>query len=204
MNKAGVVSEYFFSNVDTSLANYIKNNDAATLSATNFYASQIKQTTGFTGAKQAIETFNLAQKESTEKANAVASAIGQSNSNLGNYLSTVKTGANATMPAYIRSLALAKVESIGLQAVTMALNTVLSFGLTAAAQGVINLAQKLWKLVPTANHVKEAAEKITEAYVSQTNASLGKYLNSVDTGAKVSLPRYIASLVKTRAAMMVC
>ena len=189
-------------NLNSLILAYAKSTDAAKMSVEDFYATQVKSTTGVLGAIKAIKTYNNISEEDTATRKAYAQAVGNVNANLGKQMTNLN-GANASIGTYAKSIASATLKTVSLNAATLALNAAFSFGLTAAVQGVINLAQKLWKLVPTANHVKEAAEKITEAYVSQTNASLGKYLNSVDTGAKVSLPRYIASLVKTRAAMMV-
>ncbi len=152
--------------LNSEILAYAKSTDVAKMSVEDFYATQVKSTTGVLGAIKAIKTYNNISEEDTATRKAYAQAVGNVNANLGKQMTNLN-GANASIGTYAKSIASATLKTVSLNAATLALNAAFSFGLTAAVQGVINLAQKLWKLVPTANHVKEAAEKITEAYVSQ-------------------------------------
>lgn len=100
LQSAGTVTDDFFDDVDKSVTDYIKNTDAANLSAEGFYASQLKQTTGFMGVKEAIATYNRASENGIETQTAYAQAVGQTNTSLGKYLSGLN-GANGSMKGYL-------------------------------------------------------------------------------------------------------
>lgn len=164
-----------------SLADYIQNNDVATLSAENFYASQLKQTTGFMGVRKAIATYNLASKNGIETQTAYAQAVGQSNSSLGNYL-TGLNGASGSMKGYLGSLVKAKAATIALNVATAALNMAVTAGVSwLVSKGLEEINYLINRREIAFEKAKEEADeakRLTEEYKSenqQLNELISKY-----------------------------
>lgn len=175
------VSETFFKGINKDLVDYIQNNDAASLSAENFYASQLKQTTGFMGVRKAIATYNLASKNGIETQTAYAQAVGQSNSSLGNYL-TGLNGASGSMKGYLGSLVKAKAATIALNVATAALNMAVTAGVSwlvsKGIEGINYLINRREIAFEKAKEEADEAKRLTEEYKSenqQLNELISKY-----------------------------
>lgn len=104
------------------------------------------------------------------------SAVRESNPQLANYLSTVKQG-KASMTGYIASLAKAKLATIGLQAASIALNMVLTMGISYALSAIVS------KISEVANKEKLLREEVDELVSSfeDQSSSLNQSRNTFDS-----------------------
>lgn len=114
--------------------------------------------TGFANVKSTIELFNQAQQSGADNARAFAKAVGQSNTQLGNYLGGLD-GAKASLVGYGTQLAITTAKTIGLRAVTMALNVALSWGISA---GISALISWLDTVIVTEKELAEQAKQIAD------------------------------------------
>ena len=121
---------------------------------TNYIAQQAQ---GYKGVNAAMQKYNELRKESNGAELKFAETVGKSNKNLGKYLKGLN-GAKAGMTTYGISLVKATVKTVALQAATMALNAVISFGISAVISGLITLFDKLH------TSESEAADAAAEAY----------------------------------------
>lgn len=78
-------------------------------------------TKGFKNVKSTMALFNQAQKSGADNAQAFAKAVSQSNANLGEYLSSVKSG-EASLLGYIGKLVATKAATIALNVATSLLS----------------------------------------------------------------------------------
>ncbi len=160
--------------------------DFANNALANLYAGEIKVTTGFTGVNSVIKTFNSSQIQGTESEKAYAQAVGQTNANLGKYLTNLN-GAKASMHGYAGNLALTATKTIGLKVATMALNTALNAGIAFLVSTGIQKVHDLInaeeiaaeKAAEQAKKIEEEAQKYKESTKSlQENISTFKELRN--------------------------
>lgn len=181
MENAGTVADDFFKGTNKDLADYIQNTDRTKLSAEDFYTTQLHQTTGFMGAREAIKTYNLALKESPEKAQAVANAIGTTNQALGKHLTSLN-GAETSMKKYTGSLIKSKAAAVGLQLATTAMNMAITAGvswlISKGIEGINYLINRREIAFEKAKEEADEAQKLTEEYKAenqQLNELISKY-----------------------------
>ncbi|MCM1224166.1 MAG: hypothetical protein NC548_57910, partial [Lachnospiraceae bacterium] len=117
--------------------------------------SMVASNKSFTTAKSLILEYNSNCKNTGLSQEQFTQAVSKSNASLGNYLSGLN-GAKGSLVGYGASLVGAKVKTIALQAATMALNMVLTMGVSAAITGLISLLGNL------INYQSKASEKADE------------------------------------------
>lgn len=94
------------SNVALYFAELAEKGASAKASVEGVYAAILDgNTKGFTNVKSSIELFNQAQQSGADNARAFAKAVGQSNTQLGNYLGGLD-GAKASLVGYGTQLAI--------------------------------------------------------------------------------------------------
>ncbi len=124
-------------------------------------------TRGISNVKSIINTFNSVNPQNQKD---FAAAVGQTNVQLGNYLSNVQ-GANATMPGYVRQLVATKAATIGLRIATIALNTALFAGVSwLISKGI----QAFSNLVKHIEITKEKVEDLISTYESALDSANSK------------------------------
>ena len=124
-------------------------------------------TTGFANVKSTIELFNQAQQSGADNARAFAKAVGQSNTQLGGYLSTLDNG-KASLKGYTGYLITTTAKTIGLRLATAALNAVAG-GLISAIAGVIlsginEAITGFSNLIHNISDTKEKVEELTNEF----------------------------------------
>ena len=174
------------SNVALYFAEIAEQGASARASVEGVYAAILDgNTKGFANVKSTITLFNQAQQSGSENAKAFASAVGQSNTRLGNYLGGLN-GARASLVGYGTQLAITTAKTIGLRAVTMALNTALSFGVSAVVSGVINRLSNLSKNVEkTKENVKSLIDEFNSA-ISTANDNAKRIEELINNYDKLS------------------
>lgn len=103
-------------------------------------------TRGFANVKSTMALFNQAQQSGADNARDFAKAVGQSNTQLGGYLSTLGTNGTATLKGYTGYLVSATAKTIGLQLVTAALNVGISLALNAIVWGITKVVNQMSEL----------------------------------------------------------
>ena len=137
-------------------------------------------TKGFANVKSTLTLFNQAQQSGADNAKAFAKAVGQSNTQLGNYLGGLD-GAKASLVGYGTQLAITTAKTIGLRAVTMALNAALTWGLSAGISALISwLDTVIVTEKELAEQAKESAEK-TQEQIKSLDDLKKKYIEIVDS-----------------------
>ena len=155
------------SNVALYFAELAEKGASAKASVEGVYAAILDgNTKGFTNVKSSIELFNQAQQSGADNARAFAKAVGQSNTQLGNYLGGLD-GAKASLVGYGTQLAITTAKTIGLRAVTMALNAALSFGVLTVVSLFVS---KLDEWIVTQKELTEQAKESAEKTQEQANA----------------------------------
>lgn len=137
-------------------------------------------TKGFANVKSTLTLFNQAQQSGADNAKAFAKAVGQSNTQLGNYLGGLD-GAKASLVGYGTQLAITTAKTIGLRAVTMALNAALTWGLSAGISALISwLDTVIVTEKELAEQAKKSAEK-TQEQIKSLDELKKKYIEIVDS-----------------------
>lgn len=169
------------SNVALYFAELAEKGASAKASVEGVYAAILDgNTKGFTNVKSSIELFNQAQQSGADNARAFAKAVGQSNTQLGNYLGGLD-GAKASLVGYGAQLAITTAKTIGLQAVTMALNAALTWGLSAGISALISwLDTVIVTEKELAEQAKESAEK-TQEQIKSLDELKKKYIEIIDS-----------------------
>lgn len=169
------------SNVALYFAELAEKGASAKASVEGVYAAILDgNTKGFTNVKSSIELFNQAQQSGADNARAFAKAVGQSNTQLGNYLGGLN-GAKASLVGYGTQLAITTAKTIGLRAVTMALNAALTWGLSAGISALISwLDTVIVTEKELAEQAKESAEK-TQEQIKSLDELKKKYIEIVDS-----------------------
>ena len=152
-------------NVANMFENLAKQGASAQASVEGVYAAILQgNTTGFMNVKSIIETFNSVDSSHQQD---FAKAVGQTNKNLGTYLSNVQDG-SASMAGYGKQLVATTAKTALLTAGTAALNAIASLGITA----LVSLAvYGVSKLVGLSKEVSEGIKNANEAY-SKTSDSI--------------------------------
>ena len=168
-------------NVSQMFSELAKQGASARASVEDFYAAILDgNTNGFANVKSTIELFNQAQQSGADNARAFAKAVGQSNTQLGNYLGGLD-GAKASLAGYGTQLAITTAKTIGLRAVTMALNVALSWGVSTVVGLLVDLFDKL---VVTLNESREALADLKDEY-----SNLQSDILSVNNELKTTIDR---------------
>ena len=168
-------------NVSQMFSDLAKQGASARASVEDFYAAILDgNTTGFANVKSTMTLFNQAQQSGADNARAFAKAVGQSNTQLGNYLGGLN-GAKASLVGYGTQLAITTAKTIGLRAVTMALNAALSFGvLTVVSLFVSKLDEWIVTQKELTEQTKEAADKAKEQAAAFSDLKT-QYLAIIDS-----------------------
>ena len=168
-------------NVSLMFAEIAEKGASARASVEGVYAAILDgNTNGFTNVKSTIELFNQAQQSGADNARAFAKAVGQSNTQLGNYLGGLN-GAKASLVGYGTQLAITTAKTIGLRAVTMALNAALSFGvLTVVSLFVSKLDEWIVTQKELTEQTKESADKAKEQAAAFSDLKT-QYLAIIDS-----------------------
>lgn len=126
-------------------------------------------TRGFGNVKSIIATFNSLNSDNQK---AFASAVGQTNTQLGNYLTNLNS-ANASMRGYVGQLVATTAKTIALRAVTIGLNMALTAGiLWLANQGIKAISDFV-------NHIE-----ITRKRVEDLKSTFQSTLDTANSNAK--------------------
>lgn len=115
---------------------YAEATDKASLSAENFYASQIKSTNGFTSIIQVLRTYNGISQQDLDTRKEYANAVAQTNQALGQTLIDLN-GANASTSTLIKTTVGLTAKTIALTAAETALNFALNAGIGLLIGGVV-------------------------------------------------------------------
>ena len=168
-------------NVSQMFSDLAKQGASAKASIEGFYAAILDgNTKGFANVKSTIALFNQAQQSGADNAKAFAKAVGQSNTQLGNYLGGLN-GAKASLVGYGTQLAITTAKTIGLRAVTMALNAALSFGvLTVVSLFVSKLDEWIVTQKELTEQTKESADKAKEQAAAFSDLKT-QYLAIIDS-----------------------
>lgn len=165
-------------NVSQMFDDISKRGASARASVKDFYAAILDgNTKGFANVKSTMALFNQAQQSGADNARDFAKAVGQSNTQLGGYLSTLGTNGTATLKGYAGYLVSATAKTIGLQAATFALNLAINAlitglgmlfvkGISLAINGIKNLANNVEN---TKEKVKNLTEEFDSALTSANN-----------------------------------
>lgn len=134
-------------NVSQMFDDISKQGASARANVKDFYAAILDgNTKGFSNVKSTMALFNQAQQSGADNARDFAKAVGQSNTLLGGYLSTLGTEGTATLKGYAGYLASATAKTIGLQLVTAALNVGISLALNAIVWGITKVINQMSEL----------------------------------------------------------
>ena len=177
-NKTLISTRDHLKALQTANATVYNNNGAFNLQGLLVNSSQ--STITFTKLNNAFKVYNGNLSKSTQLQNAYVQAVGKQNVTLGNYLAGLN-GAKASMGGYVKSLITAKVASIGLQAVSIALNTAISMGITFAISGLIS---QISKWIHVQEETRQKAIELTNAYKDQKDsldAQIEKYKELKET-----------------------
>ena len=158
-------------NMATYFEDLAKQGASARASIEGVYAAILDgNTRGIGNVKSVIATFNSLNPANQK---AFATAVGQSNVQLGNYLMNLQTG-TASMREYAGQVVQTTAKTIGLQVASTALNAVISLGVTAAISGLVILISKgVSALSDLANNVEKTKEKVEEL-TSEFNTAIEK------------------------------
>ena len=147
-------------NVSQMFDDISKQGASARASVKDFYAAILDgNTKGFSNVKSTMALFNQAQQSGADNARDFAKAVGQSNTQLGGYLSTLGTEGTATLKGYTGYLVSATAKTIGLQLATAALNVGISLALNAIIWGITKVVNRQKEL---SEQAKESSDKVNE------------------------------------------
>jgi hypothetical protein len=160
-------------NASQSAVDYAKNTDIATLSGENFVKTQKMtqvslqaQDKSWSNCKSLIAGYNNSVRSAGLQQTDFISAIGQSNTTMGRYLTSLN-GATGSLSGYIGFITAAKVATIGLQVATTALNMGITMLASMAIQGIVTFIDKLHV---SSEELQEAAEEIRSSYKEATES----------------------------------
>ena len=136
---------------------------SARASVEGFYVALLNgNTKGIANVRSVINAYNQVQQTGRTNSIAFANAVSQSNVQLGMYL-TKLDGAKASMIKYNAILVATKAKTIALKIASMALNTVISIGITAGISALIGVISS------EINKTQELIEKNKELANSYNN-----------------------------------
>lgn len=141
---------------------------------------------GLKNVQSIMNTFNNSFNGSVEMQRDFAEAVGQSNLNLGNYLTSLEQGGTASLKGYTGYLVKTTAQTALLTVRTVALQAVMSISLAAAITGVITLISKA---ITKQKELREAAIEMAEKYNEQSTALQNlrqEYIDIVDSENDVS------------------
>lgn len=164
---------------DEGLKAYLLSIKGNTAYMSGYTASLQGSFKGYTQVSSAISQYNNLSEKGAEEQKGFATAVASTNSKLGNYLTNLN-GANASMGGYVKYLIGATLRTIGLQAVTIALNTALSMGISFIISGVVS-AISAW-IHKTENMIKASDEALSK--INSINDELKSNQKTVSDSAK--------------------
>jgi len=124
-------------------------------------------TNGLKNVQSIMNTFNNSFNGSVEMQRDFAEAVGQSNLNLGNYLTSLEQGGTASLKGYTGYLVKTTAQTALLTVRTVALQAVMSISLAAAITGVITLISKA---ITKQKELREAAIDSAEQMKEQADS----------------------------------
>ena len=130
-------------------------------------------TRGLANVKSTMALFNQAQQSGADNARDFAKAVGQSNTQLGGYLSTLGTNGTATLKGYTGYLVSATAKTIGLQLATAALNVGISLALNAIVWGITKVVNQMSELQDKIDDLKSDLDD-TKSKIEDINSTLDK------------------------------
>lgn len=142
----------------------------------NFMGIDISSIKHYREASAAVEKWNSYLKAGKTDINDFGEAVVKNNSQLREYLKTCSVDAPASLKGYKAHLQAAGEATTSLRLGTILLNTVLSFGLGLAIQGVIT---GISKLASASDDIAEKAKQIGEAYKS-TQSEISGYKEKIE------------------------
>lgn len=162
-------------------------------------------THGLKNVQSIFNTYNNTLKNSEKDQKAFTKAVGQTNTNLSNYLSTVKTDGTASLTGYMGYLAKTTAKTIGLQAATLALNTALTMGLSIglsllakAVNDAINAEQEaIDKAREQANQLDEDQKSIQEYIVQVNKLRAEREQENISTERSIEIRNELYDIQKT-------
>ena len=161
-------------NVSQMFDDISKQGASARANVKDFYAAILDgNTKGFSNVKSTMALFNQAQQSGADNARDFAKAVGQSNTLLGGYLSTLGTNGTATLKGYIGYLASATAKTIGLQLATAALNVGISLALNAIVWGITKVVNQMSELQDKIDDLKSDLDD-TKSKIEDINSTLDK------------------------------
>lgn len=164
---------------DEGLKAYLLSIKGNTAYMSGYTASLQGSFKGYTQVSSAISQYNNLSEKGAEEQKGFATAVASTNSKLGNYLTNLN-GANASMGGYVKYLIGATLRTIGLQTVTIALNTALSMGISFIISGVVS-AISAW-IHKTENMIKASDEALSK--INSINDELKSNQKTVSDSAK--------------------
>ena len=158
-------------------------------------------THGLKNVQSIFNTYNNVLKGNEEDQKNFTKAVGQSNTSLSGYLTTVGTEGTASLKGYAGHLVKTTAKTVGLKVATLALKSVISLGLSTAIGFVISkiteainaeseLAEKTKELGNTA---KTTSDEISSLYLKYIDLSKAVELG---TGSKEELKSTTEELLK--------
>lgn len=164
-------------NVANMFQDIAKQGAGATASIKDFYSAILDgNTTGFRNVQSVIETFNSVDPSHQQE---FANAVSQTNKNLGTYLSNVEVG-SASMAGYGNQLVAITAKTIGLKVATAALNTAISFGITAlvglVVTGISKAISEIGKFLGISKQVTESIEENAQKAREELDSISALYL----------------------------
>lgn len=154
------------SNVSLYFQELAEKGASAKASIEGVYAAILDgNTKGFANVKSTMTLFNQAQQSGADNAKAFAKAVGQSNTQLGNYLGGLN-GAKASLVGYGTQLSITTAKTIGLRAASMALNAALTWVISAGASVLISwLDTVIVTEKELAEQTKQTADEAKQSYL---------------------------------------
>lgn len=145
---------------DDSLKTYLTSIKGSTASIDGYNVSLQGSITGLTKVSNIIKQYNALGTVSQKEQQAFATAVGATNSKLGNYLIGLN-GSTAGLRGYGVSLVTSTAKTVGLTVATTALNAAMTMGISVVVTGLIS-AFTAWinKSEEITEKAQEAADKI--------------------------------------------
>lgn len=155
--------------ITKAFKDFANNADKATMSLEDLFAVKLDGNThGLKNIKGILNEFN---EYGADEQLAFASAVGQSNKNLGDYLNTVK-GGKASLGGYVGSLVKTTAKTVALELATAALNGVLMVGATLLINAMVQ------SITETINAYDNAIDKVEE--YKNSIESINENLNTLN------------------------
>ena len=146
----------------------------------------------------ATKNYNLIAEKSIVNAQKYATTVGTCDEKLGAYLKNLN-GAKASVANYSASLIGARIQTVALQAASMALNVVLTWGISMGIQLLIEFGKQIYNVVSPIGRLKKAIEDTNNAISEYETAAqeldtvnnrleeISKRISEINDGTPLSL-----------------